>query len=65
MVIKLPLISLILFPETVQACSVCFGGANENLQKGFYWGILILLLLPLLLFFGIGGKIVLASRKKE
>lgn len=51
--------------QTVWSCAVCFGGADQNWSRGFYWGILLLLLLPLFLFLAIGGRIYLAVRKKS
>ncbi|MBI4057466.1 MAG: hypothetical protein HY399_07985 [Elusimicrobia bacterium] len=48
-----------------QACVVCFGGADSQLKKGFYWGIIILLALPFLLIGLIGGKIYLSAKKQR
>lgn len=50
--------------SSVWACAVCFGEGNSDLQRGFYWGILMLLLLPLAILSVVGGKIVASSRKK-
>ncbi|MBI2119768.1 MAG: hypothetical protein HYT97_09130 [Elusimicrobia bacterium] len=49
---------------SLYACSVCFGKGSEDLQKGFYWGILLLLLLPVVLIGTIGTAIIYSSRKK-
>ncbi|OGR57072.1 MAG: hypothetical protein A3I11_06775 [Elusimicrobia bacterium RIFCSPLOWO2_02_FULL_39_32] len=49
---------------SLYACSVCFGKGSEDLQKGFYWGILLLLLLPVALIGTIGTAIIYSSRKK-
>ena len=45
------------------ACAVCFGAASQNLVKGFFWGILLLLLLPFLLMGTLVGLIVYHTRK--
>ena len=52
-------------PQVSFACSVCFGVGSANLARGFYWGILILLLLPVTLFSVIATKIYLSARKKS
>lgn len=52
-------------PSCLYACSVCFGKGSEDLQKGFYWGILLLLLLPVALIGTIGTAIIYTSRKKS
>lgn len=48
------------------ACPVCFGanGGDSAVARGFFWGILLLLCLPLVLILGIGGRIYLAHRKQ-
>lgn len=51
--------------EPAQACTVCMGSAGENLQKAFFWGILLLLVMPFILFGIIGGKIFLSIRRKN
>ena len=45
--------------------AVCFGGANSALQDAFFWGILILLLLPVVLIGAVTYKIVQSSRRKS
>ena len=52
-------------PQHCFACAVCFGSGSANLSRGFYWGILILLLLPVTLFAIIASKIYLAVRRKS
>ena len=58
------LIALLLAPQAALACSVCMGQQGSDLQRGFYWGILILLILPFALFAFIAVKVVSASRRK-
>lgn len=53
------------FPSILEACTVCFGGTNSNLQRGFYWGILLLLLLPLGIFSTVAIKIYISCRQKN
>jgi hypothetical protein len=41
------------------------GGAGSDLRRGFYWGILILLLLPAVLASFIFYKVFRATRRKS
>ncbi len=59
-VLSLPLF----FPSAVLACSVCMKGATPDAQRAYFWGILMLLCLPFILFSIIGSKIFLSIRKK-
>src|SRR5206468_230998 len=52
-------------PKAAQACAVCFGGANSDLSRGFFWGMLLLLLLPFTLVGLFIGAIVRSSRKEK
>ena len=55
---------LFVLSSRVDACAVCFGLANSlGLSHGFFWGILLLLLLPFGLVLAIGGWIYFAQRK--
>jgi hypothetical protein len=42
--------------RSASACTVCFGDPASGLARGFYWGILVLLILP----FAITGAFVAA-----
>ena len=53
------------FPSFAQACTVCFGGADGNLIKGFTWGVLLLGSLPFLLMAGLFTLIVRSAKKKN
>ena len=48
--------SLALLPGSAAACSVCFGNApgNKGLIDGFWWGIVLLLLVTMSMVGGIG-----------
>ena len=46
------------------ACTVCFG-ASVDFQRGFFWGIIILLALPFGLMALLAGFIVRSSRKNR
>jgi hypothetical protein len=48
-----------------QACSVCLGGVSSDLARGFYWGVLLLLLLPFVLAAGFVGLVVYHVRKHK
>jgi hypothetical protein len=54
---------MILFPSTLHACAVCFGGADGNLIRGFTWGVALLGLLPFLLITGLVTLVVRSSKK--
>lgn len=47
------------------SCAVCFGQGNSELSRGFFWGSLFLLVLPVIAFTTILYKIVSATRKKS
>lgn len=59
--------TLALLPRFASACAVCFGrdAGQAGLARGFFWGILLLLLLPLGLIAFIGGRIFMAIRRQE
>jgi hypothetical protein len=54
---------LALLPGAARACAVCFGSMPPDLSKGFYWGILLLLLLPPVMILSFAGFIVYRVRK--
>ncbi len=58
------LLLLLVLPDLGWGCSVCFGEGNEEVQRGFFWGILLLLSLPVILMVAIGSKIFFATHKK-
>ena len=64
-----PLLGILIVHElaksSVQACSICFGSGNPDMARGFYWGIMILMLLPMALMAMIGGGIFLSLRKRK
>lgn len=51
--------------QPLMACTVCFGGADSNMIRGFTWGVGILLSLPFLLLAGLIGMIVISIRKNK
>ncbi len=60
----LSFLSLFLVPSAAHACAVCFGGGDSNLTRGFFWGILIMLILPFALMGGLITAIVRSTRRK-
>lgn len=62
---KFTLLTILFLPYPLMACSVCFGGADSNLIRGFTWGVGILLGLPFILLAGLGGMIVYSARKHK
>lgn len=56
---------LMVLPDLSYGCAVCFGDSSAQLTQGFYWGTLILLLLPILLLTGLGGLLFFSIRKNR
>jgi hypothetical protein len=50
-------------PRVAHACAVCFGAANVNQSRAFFWGILVLLFLPFTLAGFFVGWIAYHSRR--
>jgi hypothetical protein len=51
------LLPLLLSP-VARACAVCFGSDSPDLAKGFFWGVVVLLVLPPALILSFAGFIV-------
>jgi hypothetical protein len=66
---KLPLIllsaALLVLPALSEACTVCFGKADGNLQRGFFWGIVVLGALPFTMLAFFITYLIRATRKKQ
>jgi hypothetical protein len=56
---------LLFVPELCWGCSVCFGSGNSDLQRGFFWGILLLIILPFILFGAIAFNVIRSIRKRK
>jgi hypothetical protein len=56
---------LVAVPSAVSACTVCFGGPDSDLVKGFTWGVAILGALPFLLAAVLITKIAHHTRKRN
>lgn len=54
---------LLSFPRLASACAVCFGAESPDLAKGFYWGVLLLLVLPPAMVLGLALLIARHSRR--
>jgi hypothetical protein len=55
--------SLLLLPGAARACTVCFGAMGPDLTRGFYWGVMLLILLPPVMILGFVGVIAYHARK--
>jgi hypothetical protein len=53
------------FPSNLNACAVCFGGADGNLIKGFTWGVAFLAILPFLLMAALIAFIIKTARRNQ
>jgi len=54
-----------LLPATARACAVCFGAPFSPWNRGFFWAILLLLVLPFALMGALVGLIVFHIRKNR
>lgn len=57
--------SLLFWAGAASACSVCFGGANSEMVRGFYWGVILLGSLPFALMALLFGLIVHHTKKSK
>jgi len=48
-----------------QACALCFGALGKDMSRGFFWGVIILLLLPFMLIGVLVSAIVRATKKNR
>lgn len=48
---------------SAEACTVCFGQSNSEWTRGFFWGILVLLILTFSLIAGLVTAVVRSGRK--
>lgn len=57
--------AVILFlPSLLSACTVCFGGADGNLVRGFTWGVALLGSLPFALMIVLVTLIVRSTKNR-
>ncbi len=61
------LVALVLSVGSVSAmaCPVCYGDLEPDQARGFFWGIVLLMVLPPALIFYIAGHVVYHSRRKS
>lgn len=52
-----------LLPTYARACAVCFGSTNSNMSRAFFWGILLLLVIPFAIVVVLVGVIAYHTRK--
>jgi hypothetical protein len=59
-------LTLLTEPRGASACAVCFGGADgrSGLANGFWWGIVILLLITMSLVGAIGWTIWTVEKRR-
>lgn len=57
--------ALLFSADSARACSVCFGGANSDMVRGFYWGVILLGSLPFALMALLFGLIVYHTKKNK
>jgi hypothetical protein len=55
----------LLAPRVSQACAVCFSGRDDETQRAFLLGTVLLTSLPLLLIGGIAGYLWRRIRRSE
>lgn len=52
-------------PDVGRACTVCFGGGNDDWNAGFLFGTILMLALPPALVVGAGIAIYRAMKRQE
>jgi hypothetical protein len=52
-------------PAVSRACAVCFSGGSKDMTRGFFWGVVLLLALPFLMFTFLFTTVVRATKKKK
>lgn len=54
-------------PKSAYSCAVCFGGfdGKSGLAKGFWWGIVVLLVVTMSLVAGIGWTLWTVERRRN
>jgi hypothetical protein len=63
---KLPAAALVsMIAVNARACAVCFGAPGSALNRGFFWAILLLLVLPFLLMGSLVALVVYHIRKGQ
>ncbi len=56
-------VGLVLAPQAVTACAVCFGRSDSSLAKGMNMGILSLLAVVVLMWAALAGFFIFLARK--
>lgn len=57
--------SLALLPGSAAACAVCFGGDNKGLIDGFWWGIVLLLIVTMGMVAGIAWFLYKVEKARD
>lgn len=59
------LVGLLVRPDVARACTVCFGGGNDDWNAGFLFGTILMLALPPAVVIGAGIAIYRAMKRQE
>jgi hypothetical protein len=59
------LIALLFFRVLSHACAVCFGDGNSSLNRGFFWGVIVLGALPFMMLGGFVSYLIYHTRKRK
>ena len=55
----------VVLPSLVSACSVCFGATKSEVFRGLQAGVLLLIGMIVIVFFGIGGFLLAARHRLQ
>ena len=56
---------LFLFPAAAIACPGCVSPADQQVQEGFFWGLVLMMIAPWVVVGTIGGGLYLAIRRER
>jgi hypothetical protein len=57
--------ALLTFPAPLQACPECMAAADQQVQEGFLWGLMFMMVSPWVAIGTIGGGLYLAFRRER
>ena len=58
-------VTLLFFPAPLQACPECLSAADQQVQEGFLWGLVFMMVSPWIAIGTIGGGLYLAFKRER
>lgn len=56
---------LLTLPAPLLACPSCVSAADQQVQEGFFWGLVFMMVTPWVVVGGIGGGLYMAVRRER